>query len=129
MSFEFVHPQQTTLGRALQMNAIGTAIFGVVLVAAPLHEWLGLSQRLVVAIGVLLVGYAVLLVFFARSPRWLIPGGRTAVLGDAGWTLGSVAVIAFTDAMTAGGEVALALSAVFTGFFAYLEHKGVKGLG
>jgi hypothetical protein len=121
-------PQQTTLGKALLMNAVGTAIFGLILVAAPIHGWLGLSKVLVVVVGALLLGYAGLLVFFARSARWLIPGGRTAVLGDAGWTLGSIGVIAITDVMTAGGEVALGLSAVFTGVFAYLEYAGAKEL-
>ncbi len=123
-----VHPQQTSLGMALSMNAIGTAIFGLVLVTVPVHAWLGLSKAVVVVVGALLIGYAVLLVFFARSPRWLIPGGRAAVLGDAGWTIGSLVIITFTDAMTMGGEVALALSAVFTGVFAYIEHRGAKAL-
>ncbi len=121
-------PQQTTLGKALLMNAVGTAIFGLILVGAPIHEWLGLSRALVVVVGALLLAYAGLLVFFARTPQWLVPGGRTAVLGDAGWTLGSIGVIAFTDVMTVGGEVALGLSAVFTGVFAYLEYAGAKEL-
>ena len=103
-------PQRTLLGRMLMQNAMVSNLTGLVLVvgAAGLDSWLGVNRWVLAGVGAGLVAFGLALVIWARSPKWLRRGGLSAVAGDAMWVIGAVALIAFTDEMTAAGEVALA---------------------
>jgi hypothetical protein len=103
-------PQRTLLGRMLVENAMVSGITGLVLVvgAAGLDTWMGVNQWVLAGVGAGLVAYAVALVVWARSPKWLRLGGLLAVASDVMWVILAAALIFFTDEMTAAGEVALA---------------------
>ena len=87
-----------------------SGVSGLVLVigAAGLDSWLGANAWVLAGVGAGLLVYAVGLVSWARSPKWLRRGGLLAVAGDTAWVIAAVVLIAFTDVLTAAGEIALA---------------------
>lgn len=124
-------PQRTFLGRMLAENAKVSGVTGLVLVvgAAGLNSWMGVNRWVLAGVGAGLVAYGVALVIWARSPKWLRRGGLLAVVGDAMWVVGAVALIAFTDEMTAAGEVALAVVTAVVASLVVAQTVGLVKLG
>jgi hypothetical protein len=125
-----VPPERTLLGRVLLENAAITALLGVLLLvaAARLDGWLGVNAWVLAALGVGLVGYALTLVLWARSAKWVRRGGRLAVAGDGLALAGSGALIAFTNVLTAKGVIALGVVAAIVALFVVLQAVGVAKL-
>ena len=90
------------LSKAMKENAIFSGLAGLVLIvgASGLDGWLGVDAWLLAAIGLGLVVYAADLMWWSRSPRWLVTGGRMAVVADLGWVVAAAALIAFTAVLT-----------------------------
>lgn len=118
------------LSRAMTENAIFSGLAGLVLIvgASGLDGWLGVDARLLAAIGLGLVVYAADLMWWSRSPRWLVTGGRMAVVADLGWVAAAAALIAFTAVLTTQGEAALALVSVVIAALAALQWMGLRKL-
>ena len=95
--------------------------------AGPLTEWLILTKPLLIETGVFLVGFVALLLVIARRASvwaWLV---RTIVLGNVGWALGCVALLAL-GAVTPSplGLAFLAAHGVGVLGFALLEWIGLR---
>ncbi len=129
------------LSKAMTENAIFSGLAGLVLVvgasgldgwlvvgASGLDGWLGVDARLLAAIGLGLVVYAADLMGWSRSPRWLVTGGRMAVVADLGWVVAAAALIAFTAVLTTQGEAALALVSVVIAALAAVQWMGLRKL-
>ena len=118
------------LSKAMIENALFSGLAGLVLIvgAAGLDGWLGVNAWLLAAIGVGLVVYAADLVWWSRSPRWLVTGGRMAVVADLGWVVAAAALIAFTAVLTTQGEAALALVSVVIAALAAVQWMGLRKL-
>jgi hypothetical protein len=118
------------LSKAMTENAIFSGLAGLVLVvgASGLDGWLGVDARLLAAIGLGLVVYAADLMWWSRSPRWLVTGGRMAVVADLGWVVAAAALIAFTAVLTTQGEAALALVSVVIAALAAVQWMGLRKL-
>jgi hypothetical protein len=109
-------------------NALFSGVTGLVLVigARWLDGWLGLDAWLLVGVGLLV--YAADLAWLSRSERWLIPGGRLAVIADIGWVIAAAALIVFTAVLTNQGELALGLVSAVVGGFATTQWIGLRRL-
>jgi uncharacterized membrane protein len=123
-------PQRTLLGRVLLDNAVISGLTGLILMvgAGRLDGWLGANAWILAGIGVGLVFYALDLVAWARSPKWLRRGGLLAVTGDTLWVIGSVALITFTSVLTPAGEVALGVVTAVVAVFVVLQAIGLTKL-
>ena len=124
-------PPRTFLSKVLMGNAAMSAVTGLVLVAgaAGLDIWMGVNRWLLVGVGAGLVAYGITLVIWARSPKWLRSGGRSAVAGDVTWVILAIALIAFTDELTVAGEVALASVTAVVAYFSAAQTVGLIKLG
>lgn len=122
--------RNSLLSKAMVDNAFFSGATGLVLLigARWLDGWLGLSAWLLAALGVGLLLYAADLAWLSRSDRWLIPGGRLAVVADIGWVVAAAALIAFTAVLTKQGELALALVSVMVAGFAAAQWIGLRRL-
>ncbi|MDX1469066.1 MAG: hypothetical protein R3258_06965 [Acidimicrobiia bacterium] len=103
----------------IRANGVFSITSGLILaVGSPLLDmWLGVDVPWLLAIGVALVGYGLSLYSSAGRDETLVRLGRFATVADIGWVLGAAALISLTDALTPGGEIALAaVSAVVLGF-------------
>jgi hypothetical protein len=124
-------PQRSLLGRTLVQNAVVSGVTGLALIvgAAGLDSWLGVNVWVLAGVGAGLVAYGVALVRWAGSLKWLRRGGLLAVAGDVMWVIGAVAVIAFTDEMTAAGEVVLAVVTAVVAWFVVAQTVALVELG
>ncbi len=118
------------LSKAMTENAIFSGLAGFVLIvgASGLDGWLGVDAWLLAAIGLGLVVYAADLMWWSRSPRWLVTGGRMAVVADLGWVVAAAALIGFTAVLTTQGEAALALVSVVIAALAAAQWLGLRKL-
>ena len=118
------------LSKAMTENAIFSGLAGLVLIvgASGLDGWLGVDAWLLAAIGLGLVVYAADLMWWSRSPRWLVTGGRMAVVADLGWVVAAAALIAFTAVLTSQGEAVLALVSVVIAALAAAQWLGLRKL-
>lgn len=118
------------LSKAMTKNAIFSGLAGLVLIvgASGLDGWLGVDAWLLAAIGLGLVVYAADLMWWSRSSRWLVTGGRMAVVADIGWVVAATALIAFTAVLTSQGEAALALVSVVIAALAAAQWLGLRKL-
>ena len=113
-------------------NGLFSGTAGLVLIvgaALGLGDWLGINRWLLAALGAGLVAYAADLIWLARSPRWIVAGGRAAVAADIAWVVAAAAVIAFTAVLTRQGEVALAVVSLIVAGFAAAQWLGLRRLG
>ena len=118
------------LRRSLQLDGIASGLTGVLLLlgAGPISALIGLSEpTLPRVIGALLAVYAAALLWNAARAR--VSRGETvaAVVLNAGWVLGSIAVIEFGP-LTMLGNVAVAAVALAVLAFAILEILGLRRL-
>lgn len=123
-------PANTLLGKAMIDNAIVSGLTGLGLTASAtsIDDWLGLNAWVVAAVGLGLIGFAFDLVIWARSPRWLIKGGKLAATGDTLWVIASLALIGFSDVLSPFGEVAVAGVSVVVAGFAIAQFVGLRRL-
>ncbi len=123
--------RNSLLSRAMLDNALFSGLTGLVLIvgAAGLDSWLGISAWLLVGLGIGLLVYAADLVWWSRSERWLVTGGRMAVLADTGWAVAAAALIAFTAVLTTQGELALAAVSLIVAAFGAAQWQGLRRLG
>ena len=123
-------PHNTALGLALRNNALLSGVTGLTLLvgAAGLDTWLGANPWVLAGIGAGLIFYAIDLVIWARSPKWLRRGGRLAIAADGLWVIGAVALIAFTDSLTFAGEAALGVVTVAVAALMVLQTFGLRRL-
>ena len=118
------------LRRSLQLDAIASGLTGALLLigAGPVSAVIGLSSPAVARIiGVVLVMYAAALLWNAR--RASVSRGETlaAVVLNAAWVLGSIAVIEL-GLLSTLGNVAVGVVALAVLGFALLEIVGLRRL-
>lgn len=109
------------LRTALRANAAFSTLSGLGLLLAPdaIGALLGVDAPLVLrGIGIGLLVFAVDLVWFSRSARTLPTMGRAAVLGDALWVLGTLALALLLPGLLSptGWMVAAAVALAVAGF-------------
>lgn len=123
-------PANTLLGKAMIDNAIVSGLTGLGLTASAtsIDDWLGVNAWAIAVVGLGLIGFALDLAFRARSPRWLVKGGKLAVAGDSLWVVGSFALIGFSDVLSPSGEVALAGVSLVVAGFAIAQYIGLRRL-
>jgi hypothetical protein len=112
----------------LRADAVITGAFGALLVvASPLLDgWLSIDTALLLALGVVLVGYALLLEFVvARRPTRALVWDVIAL--NALWVVGSVVAV-FTDALTLTtlGTVFVLLQAAAVALIADLQYLALR---
>ena len=120
--------ENTLLSKAMVDNALFSGLTGLILIggAAWLDRWLGLNPWLLVALGVGLLIYAADLAWWSRSERWVVAGGRLAVIADIAWVITAIALIAFTAVLTTQGEVALAIVSLIIAVLAAAQRQGLR---
>jgi hypothetical protein len=122
----------TLLRRALQGNAIFSAITGAIMIfeAGPLATWLGLNLAVVlVAAGVILILYALGLFQLARGKSVVRRLVAAAIFLDLAWVAGS-AIILLTGvlSLTVAGKWTVGLVADVVAVFAILQFLGLREL-
>jgi hypothetical protein len=122
----------TLLRRALQGNAIFSAITGAIMIfeAGPLATWLGLNLAVVlVAAGVILILYALGLFQLARGKSVDRRLAVAAIFLDLAWVAGS-AIILLTGvlSLTVAGKWTVGLVADVVAVFAILQFLGLREL-
>lgn len=115
------------LTSTLTVNASLSAITGVALVvgAAPLPDWLGISTWVSVLLGIGLVLFAVQVLRVSRS---LLRSQVIQVIGaDTAWVIGAVIVIlVFPGSMSTAGLWALGGVTTVVALFALLQTVGLR---
>jgi hypothetical protein len=118
------------LRRSLQLDGIASGITGVLLVvgAGPVSALIGLSAPgLARAVGALLTLYAAALLWNAGRARVSRAETRAAVVLNAVWVVGSIALIELGP-LTMLGNLAVAAVALAVLAFAILEIVGLRRL-
>ena len=113
------------LRRVLRANALVTGGCGALMLAAggPLADVLDVERVVVTAIGAFFLVLGVdVAVLAGRSPAAMVATGRLLAVADAGWSAGTVAVVAAGLLPLPGALLALAVGAVTAGF-AVAEHR------
>jgi hypothetical protein len=126
-----IHPS-LLLRRAILADAVVSGAMALLLsiAATPLARLLSLPEPLLRETGLFLIGYVALLGWLATRPAmpsllvWLI------VVGNALWTLGSVALLV-SGAVSPNllGIVFVAVQAIAVGVFAELQFLGLRRSG
>lgn len=116
------------LRRLLKANALFSASSGALLVvgAAVLDAPLGVDYRMLVVVGIGLVGYGASLAGGADGDS-AVSTARLAVAMDAAWVLGAVVLLAgFPTAMTTTGRLALGAVSLVVLFFATAQAGAMR---
>jgi len=113
---------------ALTADAVVSGLVGMLQLAALdwLSQLLSLPRSLLLETGVFLIGYAVLLVVLARSAKvWQALIGMV-VVGNVGWAIGCVVLVA-SGVLSPGamGLAFVAVQAITVLVFAALEFNGL----
>lgn len=114
----------------LRENAIFSIVSGSVLAvgASRLDSWLGLNTWLLVALGVALIVYGDVIWFGSSRDHTLARTGEAAIVGDIGWVVAAVVIIAATSVLTRNGEIVLALASIPVAGFALGQYVGLSRL-
>lgn len=123
--------RSTLLGRAMTENGLFSGVAGIVFIvgaAFGLGAWLGINDWLLAALGTALVVFAADLLWLARSSRFIVAGGRAAVVADVAWVVAAGALIAFSAVLTRQGEVTLAIVSLVVAGFAAAQWIGLSRL-
>lgn len=115
------------LTTALRSNAAYSGGSGLALaVGAPaLDGPFGVHAGILATVGVSLIGYAAAIIVALRSERLVRPMGFAAVAGDVGWCVAALVLILVTSALTATGEIALAVISIPVAGFAIAQAEGL----
>ena len=128
---EQMSDKQKLLRRALQGNALFSAISGVVILAMnrTVVEFLGLpSNASLAALGIALLGYAGWLLWNARHEKIKIVDAWIAVILDMVWVVGSYALL-FSVRFSSGGKWAVVLVAELVFLFGVMQWLGLRRIG
>lgn len=125
------NPDRTTfLRRSLQLDGIPSGLCGVLLLAAaaPLSALMGLTgPGIARVVGALLMGYSAALLYNGARARVSRAEAMAAVVLNAGWVVGSAALI-LAGPLTVLGNLAVAAGAAAVLLFAALEVVGLARL-
>ncbi|MGI9204255.1 MAG: hypothetical protein ACR2Q3_09605 [Woeseiaceae bacterium] len=104
------------LFNALGANGVFSGVSGLIMVFASdaIAEFLGLSQsRLIFELGMMLIAFGAILVFYYRRKRIHIASAIVITMLDLGWVIGSaVLVVAMPELFSTAGIVAVIAVAV-----------------
>lgn len=118
--------EPTLLRRVLLVDAIATGAMGVLLLlgATPLESLLGLPASLLRGVGLLLVPFAVGLVWLAPRAGALPGLVRAVVVANVLWVVASILLlVSGLVNPTRLGTLFVAVQALAVVVFAYLEHR------
>ena len=123
-----IHPS-TFLNRALLSDAIfsGAAALALTLGAGVLAPVLSLPEALLRETGLFLIAYTALVGWLAARSTVAKTLVLLVVVGNAAWTLGSIALL-FSGAVSPNllGQVLVVAQAIATGVFAELQYIGLR---
>ena len=122
----------TFLRRALLADAIfsGVAAVGFTFGAGAFASLFNLPEALLREIGLFLIAYTALVGWLASRGSVVRPLVLLVVVGNAAWTVGSIALL-FSGAVSPniGGELMVVAQAIATGVFAELQYVGLRKSG
>lgn len=122
----------TFLRRALLADAIfsGVAALGFTFGAGAFASMFNLPEALLRETGLFLIAYAALVGWLASRASVARPLVLLVVVGNAAWTVGSIALL-FSGAVSPniGGELMVVAQAIATGVFAELQYVGLRKSG
>ena len=122
----------TFLRRALLADAIfsGLAALGFTLGAGGFATLFNLPEALLRETGLFLIAYTALVGWLASRGSVPKPLVLLVVIGNAAWTVGSVALL-FSGAVSPNllGEIMVIAQAIATGVFAELQYLGLRRSG
>ena len=119
----------TFLRRALLADAIfsGAAALGLTLGAGAFATLFHLPEALLRETGLFLIAYTALVGWLASRAAVPKPLVLLVVIGNAAWTVGSVALLlSGAVSPTLMGEVMVVAQAIATGVFAELQYVGLR---
>lgn len=124
---------QAMLQTALLLNGAFSGIsgFAFMMFARPLNTWMGLDAAVgsivLIAAGCMLAMYALLLFALAMRPTISSALVKTVVLLDAGWVLGSAALLILNlVGLTIHGKWMVGIMACIVGTFAIAQWIGLR---
>jgi hypothetical protein len=122
----------TFLRRALLADAIfsGVAAVGFTFGAGAFASLFNLPEALLRETGLFLIAYTALVGWLASRGSVARPLVLLVVVGNAAWTVGSIALL-FSGAVSPniGGELMVVAQAIATGVFAELQYVGLRQSG
>ena len=126
-----INPSQF-LSRALLADAVfsGVSAFGLTLGAGMLAAFFNLPEALLRETGVFLIAYTALVGWLGTRQTVLKALVQLVIVGNAAWTLGSIAVL-FSGAVSPNllETVVVVAQAIATGVFAELQYIGLRKSG
>jgi hypothetical protein len=126
-----IHPSPF-LSRALLADAVfsGVSAVGLTLGAGVLASFLNLPEAFLLETGLFLIAYTALVGWLGTRPSVLKALVLLVVVGNAAWTLGSIALL-FSGAVSPNltGEIVVVAQAIATGVFAELQYIGLRRSG
>ena len=126
-----IHPS-SLLRRALQADALVSGAMALLLVigAATLAPLLTLPQPLLFQTGLFLIAYAAFVGWLGTRSSLLRPLVLLVIVGNAAWTLASIALLISGAVAPNGlGLAFVVMQAVVVGVFAELQYVGLKRSG
>lgn len=116
--------------RMLTLNAAFSGMGGLAaaLFAAPLSDAIDLPVAALRVVGIGLVGYAALLLLWARRPVFRAAEGWAAIIADAGWVVGTVVLLVAFDVTNRAGRALLIAVAVVVAAFAEGQYLAIRKL-
>jgi hypothetical protein len=123
-----IHPS-LLLRRALQADALVSGAMALLLVtgASALAPLLALPQTLLLETGLFLIAYAAFVGWLGSRAALQRPLVLLVIIGNALWTLASVALLlSGAVAPNALGIALVAIQAITVGVFAELQYMGMK---
>ncbi|RXT50876.1 hypothetical protein [Bradyrhizobium betae] len=122
----------TFLRRALLADAIfsGVAAIGFTFGASAFAALFNLPDALLRETGLFLIAYTALVGWLASRPSVPKPLVLLVVVGNAAWTVGSIALL-LSGAVSPNisGELMVVAQAIATGVFAELQYMGLRKSG
>ena len=118
------------LRRAMQADAVVSWVSGLLLtlLPGPLSALIGFAEPdYLLAVGIGLIGYAAWLLFSARRPEVNLWAGRTAILLNVLWVVGSAALLlAVPGLFNSLGQWLVGLVALVVADFALVQYIGLR---
>ena len=131
MNYPITDPKGSLLKRALLANAAFSAVSGflIVLLDGRLSALLGIVELQLWPIGVMLLGFAAYLVWFATRPTVNSGGAMSIILSDLAWVAGTVILLlGWNDLFSTAGVWLLGGIGVVVFLLAELQWLGLRRL-
>ena len=122
----------TFLRRSLLADAVfsGVAALGFTFGAGEFANLFNLPEALLRETGLFLIAYTALVGWLASRTTVLRPLVLLVVVGNAAWTVGSIALLfSGTVSPNLAGELMVVAQAIATGVFAELQYVGMRKSG